>query len=203
MKHTPFVLGLAGALALSACAHAPRGSSGGRLSPSTEHGETASQVNVVDFQELADAFTSQLAQDIAALPDIQAAGNTRKVMEIGAFTNKTSTSSNDFEQFMSMVRSRIQQSSLLRQHLMIVSSRSRNQANLNRTQGQAGPDLLDEGAGGPEAVKYRPEDTYMLGGTFSEIRRGGVWNYFLQVELSNLATREIIYQETLEQRRRL
>ena len=118
------------------------------------------------------------------------------------FANRTSTSSRDFEQFMSMVRSRIQSSKLLKKHLMIVSSRNRNQANLNRTQGTAGPDLLDEGAGGPEATKYRPEDTYMLGGTFSEIRRGGVYNYFLEVELSNLATREIVFQKTIEPRRR-
>ena len=106
--------------------------------------------------------------------------------------------SNTHNLISSATRSRL----LLTIRLMIVSSRSRNQANLNRTQGTAGPDLLDEGAGGPEAVKYRPQDTYMLGGTFSEIRRGGVYNYFLEVELSNLATREIIYQTTIEPRRR-
>ena len=202
MKNPLFVLGLGGVLVLSSCSSAPRGSSGGRLEPGTQHGETASQVNVVDMIELSDEFVAQLAQEISEIPDIQAAGGTRKVLELGVFTNRTSTSSRDFEQFMDRVRSLIQSSKLLRQHLMIVSSRSRNQANLNRTQGEAGPDLLDEGAGGPEAVKYRPEDTYMLSGTFSEIRRGGVYNYFLQVEMSNLATREIVYQATIEPRRR-
>lgn len=201
MKTHWHALGLGAVLAIAACSSAPRGSSGGRLDPSTSHGESASQVNVTDLRELADEFASQLAQEIAAIPDIQAAGGTRKVLEIGEFTNRTSTSSRDFEQFMSMVRSRIQGSSLLHQHLMIVTSRSRNQANLERTQGEGSPDLLDEGATGPQAVRYRPEDTYMLGGTFSEIRRGGVYNYFLEVELSNLATREIVFQSTIEPRR--
>jgi hypothetical protein len=183
------------------CASAPEGSTGGRIDSyrTTDSDRNSSSASIPALLEYSDTVSQALAQEITSIPDIENAP-TRCVLELGSIANKTSTPTGDFEQIRARIRGQIFQSKLIKGRFMIVEARDRMDSELNRVNGDSGQkDLLNEGTGGSAGTaKYDPKITYVLQGDFFESNRGDRRQYYFEFKLTNLATREIVFNKSFD-----
>lgn len=180
----------------------PRGDNANRLETTTS--TSADQRSLKANSALLIEFANQISESLAArLPGIPAIANnpTRVLIELGDIQNATDTPSSDF----SVLRRRMFLS-------MVNNPQITNTAQINESPGRAdrqarglgqdqAPDLMDEGTGGgtPRGARYNLEDTYVLNGTFGEIRRGsGQSTYVFDITLTNVGSREIVFVDQFE-----
>jgi Peptidoglycan-synthase activator LpoB len=177
----------AAVIVLPACGP-DRGSTGGRIDPyrTTDSDLGSQQASIPALLEFTDRTAEELAQDLAALPEINAAAPDRATLELGDILNKTRTSTTDFELIQKRLRGALQRSQLVRSKMRIVESRSRIEAERERV--NADPTT---NAGG--SAKYDPKFTFVLQGDFYEAKRGDRRQYYFEFKLTNLQSREIVY----------
>ena len=189
------------AVAFLGCASAPDGSTGSRIDSyrTTDSDRDSSGASIPALLEYSDSVSAQMGQEISSIPDIENSP-TRCVLELGSIDNKTNTPTGDFEQIRARVRGQIFQSKLIKNRFMIVESRDRMDSELNRVQGDSGnKDLLQEGTGGSAGTaKYDPKITYVLQGDFYESDRGDRRQYYFEFKLTNLASREIVFNKSFD-----
>jgi hypothetical protein len=170
------------------------GSTGGRVDSreTTEFDRQSNKANLPSLLEFGDKAAEQLAADLADIDEIEKR-QTRAILELGTIVNKTRTPTQDFEQLQTRMRNAIRKSKFVRDRFKIVESRSRTDAEIARTQGPGPEDLLQEGGGGGGSNVYAPSDTYVLQGDFYEAVRGHKSQFYLDVKLVNLQSREIVF----------
>lgn len=172
---------------LTACAGPPRGDSGGRLDP----GETTAadvfsdQANVPDLFAFGDQVGEALAYQISDIPEIRNNPN-RVILELGSLQNETRTPLSDFEMIQKRLHRAVQRSPHLRNKVMVVASRDRMDYEMSKL-----------GAGGGAAT-YDPNQTYVLQGDFYEAIRGNARRYWFNLQLTNVASRAIVFTEDFE-----
>lgn len=183
-------LTLAGALlaAVSACAGPPRGDSGGRLDPgeTTAADVMSDQANVPDLFAFGDQVGEALAYQISGIPEIRSSSS-RVILELGTLENQTRTPLSDFEMIQKRLHRAVQRSPHLRDRVMVVESRDRMQYEMAKVTG---------GNGG--VAQYDPNQTYVLQGDFYEAVRGNARRYWFNFQLTNLASRAIVFTEDFE-----
>lgn len=179
MRWTCLSLILAGLLITAGCE-----SKGGRIDSYevTDAGLASGKAYIPALLEFGDKTGQQLAQEIAAIPQAQESSE-RLILELGSIDNRTQTSTNDFELIQRRLRSQLMKSDVVRREFMIVEGRQRMDAELRRV---AGPEF-------GTAERYDPAKTYVLQGDFLEAQRGDRSQYFFNFKLTNLATRELVF----------
>ena len=176
-------------VATSAGCRLDTGSSGGRVPPYDPDGPGQKEINMTVAYEFCDIVAERLAQNLAELPAVKTA-QTRLVLELGDIRNKTDTPETDFEMIQKRVQGQLTGSDLVQASFMVVSGPNRMDAENQRING-----------GTPfqsQASRYDPKISYVLLGDFYESVRAGRKRFLLQFTLTNLATREIVFQETYD-----
>ena len=167
------------------CQGVPTGSSGGRVDPyrTTSADRASTRANIPSLLEFSDIAAGRL---ILALPDIEAIKDDkdRKVLELGTISNSTQTPTGDFELMLNRLRGKLLKSDVIRKRFTVVMSRSRMQAEQDRT-----------GATGQGPAAYNANHTYLLQGDFHEAVRLNRRQFYFQVTLTHLASREIVFQD--------
>ena len=180
------------ALTMSAAAlgcSKPIGDTGGRIDPyrTTHSDEHSSRASIPALLEFGDRTSESLAQQISDIDAVRNASG-KLVLELGSIDNHTSTPTSDFEQLRNRIRGQLFESRLLRDRFLFVEGRQRMEAEQERVSG-------DNSAG---VAKYDPAITYVLQGDFFESNRGDRRQYYMEFKLTNLASREIVFQETFD-----
>jgi len=134
MTRTLLIL-LIGGLLLAGCQDPPRGDTGGRIDPyeTTKDERYSTGANIAALLEFSDETAAKLARDLAEIPEIKESSR-KVVLELGGINNQTHTPSSDFEMMQQRVRSHLMRSQLLRDHFLIVESRSSMNRELERVQ---------------------------------------------------------------------
>lgn len=181
------VVGLSSLGALVGCS----GSTGGRMDPyETRDGENAGrQVSMPSLLEFCDDTAQKLVYDISSIPEVRDAP-TQVVLELGDINNKTRSSTIDYEIIQRRLQSKIINSGLARQYFLVVENRQRMDREKNRITGEG--DLLQDGNKG--TARYSPDITYVLQGDFLQSERRGVSRYYFQLQLTHLASRQVIFR---------
>lgn len=177
------------AAALAACGGPPHGDSGGRLDPreTTAADVMSDQANVPDMLSFGDQVGESLAYQISDIPEIRSSP-TRVILELGTIENQTRTPLSDFEMIQKRLHRAIQRSPHLRSKVMVVESRDRMEYEMAKVTGQGGG-----------VAQYDPNQTYVLQGDFYEAVRGNARRYWFNFQLTNLASRAIVFTEDFEQ----
>jgi len=185
--------------AMWGCSSTPKGDTGGRIDPyrTTESDRRSSRASIPAMLEFGDTVSASLAQEISQI-DAVAAADSKLVLELGSIENHTSTPTSDFEQLRNRIRGQLFRSKLIKDHFMIVEGRQRMQAERDRVVGDREGDLLQDGGGSRTVARYDPKLTYVLQGDFYESNRGARRQYYMEFKLTNLASREIVFQETFD-----
>jgi len=199
-----FTLCLSVASVFAACAltGCETGDRGGRIDPysTTSADLNSSGAPVAVLLEFCDKSAMRMAQEISDIPDIKNSP-TRVVLELAPISNKTTSSTTDFEQVRARLRSQMINSKVITNNMKIVEQLGRMDAEFAGTQRPAAPNLLQEpGAGGGPAAPatYDPKIVYMLQGDFFETNRGGRRQYLLEFKLTNLGSREIVWSHSFD-----
>lgn len=197
-KPTALALGVLGLAALAGC-KTPQGNVGGRMDPyRTTYSDVASnQASMPDLYQFSDQTAAELAQQLAQIPEIEDSPS-KVVLELGDILNKTDTSTQDFELIQRRLRSKLLTTRVLRDRVMFVEGRQRMDREMERIQGTDDADLLQEGTRGGGTDRYPSRQTYLLQGDFLESVRGGVRRYFFNFKLTNLASREIVFDQYMD-----
>jgi len=184
------VLGLLGLMVIGGCS-APKGkpprATGGQADPETLI-EFAGQVSEALPAQVADRF-SHLEQP--------------GVIEMGDIVNRTYTDTNDFRVVRQRIRNAMINSDILRQYFIVVEDIDRMQRELERLSPDEPEGLLDDDALAPEGttrLAYDPEHVYVFNGEMGEITRSGGSYYLFEFTLTHLATRQIMFSNTIESR---
>jgi hypothetical protein len=191
---------LAACLTLAGIGCAPEGSPGNRIDPyeTTQSDRKSGKANLPSLLEFGDKAAEQLVRDLGEIefPD----KDERVILELGTIVNKTHTPTQDFEQLQVRMRNRIRQSKVIRDQFKIVESIDRQNAELHRVgAGGGSQDLLQEGGGGGSGRDlYDPRKTYVLQGDFYESRRGDRSQFYLNFQLSNVQSGEIVYNHDFD-----
>ena len=188
MKMTTFsVIGLS--LLLLAGCQKNIGDRGGRVDPyrTTDADRGSSRASIPAMLEFGDRTAEALAQRITDIDAVRASDE-RLILEMGSIENHTSTPTSDFELLRNRLRGQIFKSSLIKQRFMIVEGRSRMEAEQQRVTGERST----------EVAGYDPVITYVLQGDFYESNRRDRRQYYMEFKLTNLASREIVFQETFD-----
>jgi TolA-binding protein len=172
---------------------APKGDTGGRIDPysSTDSDRRSSRASIPAMLEFGDQVSAGLAQQISEIEAVQRSQD-KLVLELGSIDNHTSTPTTDFEQLRNRIRGQIFRSRLIRDNFLIVEGRQRMEAERQRVSG----DTAQQAAAG--TARYDPALTYVLQGDFYESVRGSRRQYYMEFKLTNLASREIVFQETFD-----
>ena len=161
-------------------------------------GRNSSGASLPALLEYSDTVSQALGQELTEIPDIEKAP-TRCVLELGSINNQTNTPTGDFEQIQARIRGQIFQSKLIKSRFMIVEGRGRMNNELGRVQGDSGrKDLLQDGSGPAGTAQYDPKITYVLQGDFHESDRGDRRQYYFEFKLTNLSTREIVFDKPFD-----
>ncbi len=191
---------LISALATLGCETSPAviGDSGGRIDPyrTTKADRRSDRASIPSLLEFCDQAAEDLAVQLADIPEI-ADAQYRQVLELGSIDNKTRTPTTDFMQIQRRLRSKLLKSRLIRDHFKVVESRQRMDRELSRVQGQE-EDLLQEHTSPQGTAKYDAGMTYVLQGDFYESNRGNRRQYYLNFKLTNLRTREIVFDSDFD-----
>lgn len=182
------------AFVLGGCAS---GSSGGRIDPyRTVDGENkGGKVSMPALLEFTDDTAEKLVYQLSTIPEIRDAP-TQVVLELGDIMNRTRSGTIDFEIMQRKLRSSIRGSGLAREYFLVVENRQRMDLEKDRITGPGQPDLLQEGTGNTGTAVYDPNITYVLQGDFLESVRSGVSRYYFEFKLTNLASRQIVYDNS-------
>lgn len=175
------------------CSSPPRGSSGGRIDiASTTGAETAdARVLPVSLMEFSDQAAQQIAQDLSELKEI-APNGVRSTIILGDINNKTQiVSSDEFELARSRMRNSLLQSKYVRGKVAWVENRAR----LAQLAAREGVGTVDNPAG-PD--RYDPVNTFTLNMDVFRIGRGAVNQYYMEAQLVNFKTNEIIFSNRYE-----
>lgn len=187
-------------LALLGCETAPAaiGGSGGRIDPyqTTKADRRSNRASIPALLEFCDQVAEDLAVQLADIPEI-ADAQYRQVLELGSIDNKTRTPTTDFMQIQRRLRSKLLKSRLIRDNFKIVESRRRMDRELSRVQGQD-EDLLQEHTSPQGTATYDAGSTYVLQGDFYESIRGDRRQYYLNFKLTNLGSREIVFDSDFD-----
>ncbi len=172
-------------IAAGGCQSTPTGSTGGRIDPyrSTAADRASTRANISALQEFCDIAAARLVLDLPGI-DTSAAAASRPVLELGTINNSTQTPSGDFELMLNRLRGKLLRSDVVRQKFRVVMAQSRMQAEMQRTE-----------ATGDAPARYDAEATYLLQGDFHEAARGDRRQFYFQVTITHLASREIVLQD--------
>lgn len=175
------------------------GDSGGRIDPyqTTRDDRRNDKINLPALLEFGDKAAEQLARDLKDIDEIESR-QTRAILEIGTIVNKTRTPTQDFEQMQIRLRNKIRNSALVRDRFKIVESGARSDVEKRRTEGPGPEDLLQEGTGSGGTDRYAAKDTYVLQGDFYEAKRNDRSQYYLNFQLTNVQSREIVYNHDFD-----
>jgi hypothetical protein len=181
------------ALPLLGCENS--GDTGGRIDPyrTTSADRASNRASIPAMLEFGDNVSAQLAQQISDIDEIHNAP-TKVVLELGSIENHTATPTSDFEQLRNRIRGQLYQSKLIRRHFLIVEGRQRMQAEQDRIVGPGSADTSQPADHGGVA-SYDPRTTYVLQGDFFEMNRIDRRQYYFEFKLTNLVTREIVFDE--------
>lgn len=173
------------------CESTPKGETGGRIDPyrTTRSDQRSSRASIPAMLEFGDTVSASLAQEISEL-DAVASADGKLVLELGSIENHTGTPTTDFEQLRNRIRGQLFRSKLVKEHFLIVESRQRMQKERDR--------VVGDGEGDPPVARYDPAITYVLQGDFYESNRGSRRQYYMEFKLTNLASREIVFQESFD-----
>ncbi|MBL8746423.1 MAG: hypothetical protein JNK58_08720 [Phycisphaerae bacterium] len=129
-----------------------------------------------------------------------ASHSTKVVIELGWIKNVTNTPSSDFEMLRRRVTGRLINSEAVRHVAKIMESPEAMDQQAGRFAQAAAPDRLDESTSseGTATNRYSASDTYLLNGEFREALRGGASTYYLEMTLTNLQTREIVFAQPFD-----
>ena len=157
---------------------------GSRIDPyeSTKSDLNSKQASIPALLEFSDLTAQRLAQDITSIPQVRDSSE-RLVLELGSIENRTRTATTDFELIQRRLRSQLMRSDVVRRNFMIVEGRQRMDSELQRVAG-----VTDS-----TTARYNPADTFVLQGDFFEARRGDRSQFFFNFKLTNLATRELVF----------
>jgi hypothetical protein len=173
-------------LLLGACQNQqPVGSTGGRIDPYRTTGAdmASGRANIPSLLEFSEQTARRLAEDLCQLEGVAGASQ-RQVLELGTITNMTQTPSGDFEMIQNRLRGQLLQSDLVKRHFVVVMDRQRMTSEYERL-----------GAVGNDPARYDAAQTYVLQGDFHEAIRGERRQFYFQFVLTNLATRQIVFQD--------
>jgi len=188
------------ALASLGCESDPSfvGRRGGRLDPyqTGAADRQSSKASIPAMLEFSDQVAEELAVQLADIPEITEATH-RQILELGSIDNKTRTPTTDFMQIQRRLRSKLLKSRLIRNNFKIVESRRRMDREFSRIRGQE-EDLLQEGTSPRGSAKYDAGLTYVLQGDFYESNRGNKRLYYFNFKLTNLRTREIVFDSDFD-----
>jgi len=188
------------ALAVLGCETTPSvvGSQGGRIDPyqTTKADRRSSRASIPALLEFCDQVAEDLAVQLADIPEIVDA-EFRQVLELGSIDNKTRTPTTDFMQIQRRLRSKLLKSRLIRNQFKVVESRRRMNRELSRVQGQE-EDLLQERTSPQGTAQYDAGMTYVLQADFYESNRGDRRHYYFNFKLTNLQTREIVFDSDFD-----
>ena len=197
-EYVVVLVSLVAALAVSVgCESVPRGESGGRINERevTRSDEQSPKASMADLYEFCDEVAMSLAQELVDLPEVRDAPE-RVVLELGDIENRTRrTSTGDFEMIQRRLRSQLHGSKLIRGRFRIVEDPHRMDREKMRVSG------WEPGDEPAKTDRYDPAGTYMLQGTFYEAVRDRVRRYYFEFSLVNLASREIVFQESYDSAR--
>ena len=180
------------ALSVAGCRSGPpRGTTGGRIDPyrTTAADRESSSASGAALWEYSDQVAEALARDLSDLDQIRAAP-TRVVLELGDLRNRTNTPTGDFELIQHRIRTRLTKSRLIRDHFIIVDDPHRMDSEKRR--------LIGSDTGDTGTARYKPEDTYVLLGDFFESRRGSTRRYYFEFKLTQLASREMVWDSSYD-----
>lgn len=182
---------------LGGCA-APRGDTGGRIDvyESTTADRKSGAASVPALLEFSDTAAQALARDLANLYEIRQR-DTRAVLVLGSIENATQTPRSDFQLIARRTRDRLVGLPQITNNFKIVASRQRIESYERQEVGEV-EDLLQESSVSSEVARYDPSDVYVLTGDFMESRRGDVRRYYFSFKLVNMATREIVFNESYD-----
>lgn len=165
----------------------------------------SNSVSSVTLLEFADQVAESLAARLPSIAEISSKSY-RVVIELGDIQNNTTrhqTSRSDFE----AIRRRIFISMVANQQITNIAQINEHPRRVQDVAGdfvtdQEQIDLLDEGVEQTQNApnQYRLSDTYLLNGTFSEIRRGTHSTYLFDMTIVNSGTRAIVFADQFEAR---
>lgn len=174
---------VAAAITLAACQTTPTGNTGGRIDPyrSTDADRASTAASVPGLLEFSDQVAQQLAQDLAAITEIDTSEG-KAVLELGDINNQTQTPTGDYVLIQRRIRGHLFASDVVRDRFVVVEPRQRMDAERQRVAGD-----------NTTSARYPAEKTYVLSGDFFEARRDRVRRYYFTFKLVNLATRQIVF----------
>ena len=190
ITRTGLALLLGGACLLAVGCVSDRGSSGGRVGihETTEAEWDSSKVEPVSLIEFSDQASRRIVQDLVQLPQIRDDAG-RVTVIIGDINNKTGiVSSNEFEVVLARLRNNLINSKVARGTLKFVENRA-------RMQDLAAREAVADGEYVADPPNYDPKTTYALNGDFYRISRGETHQYYMEVQLVNFATNEIVFSD--------
>jgi len=176
----------------------PIGTRAGRIDPyqSTKADRRSRRASIPAMLAFSDQVAEDLAIQLADIPQI-AEAQQRQILELGSIDNKTRTPTTDFMQIQRRLRSKLIKSQLVRDRFKIVESRQRMDQELARVQGPQ--EIEPQESTSPQGTtRYDAATTYVLQGDFYESIRGPRRQYYFNFKLTNLQTREIIFDSDFD-----
>ena len=186
---------LLASLGLLAGCNPPRGTTSGRVDPSISTPAEVRDPRVlpVSLSEFSDQVAMEIAQDLGKR-QLAPAGQ-RATIILGDINNKTQiVSSRDFEYVRSKTRNSLLKSEFVRGKVMWVENRAR----LAQLAAREGVGTVENPAGPPA---YDPRYTYTLNGDMFRISRGTTNLYWMEYQLVNFSTNEIVFSSATEEKR--
>ena len=186
---------IAGLLAAPGCAP-DSGDSGGRIDPyqTTKDDRRSDRVSLPALMQFGDTVAQRFAADLKDVDEIESR-QTRAILQLGTIVNKTKTPTQDFEQFQVRLRNALRKSPFIRDRFKFVESGGRADVEKMRTEGPGKEDLLQEGPGQTGADRYKASDTFVIQGDFYEAKRGDRSQYYMNFQLTNAQSGEIVFNE--------
>ena len=160
------------------------------LDRETQAEKESTKANPIVLREFADQVAMDMNRKIMTAPTINTNDGKATVI-IGDFLNKTNTTpTQDFEMFSKRIRSDLI-NSFASSKLSFVERRARmsrlaEQENIGTTAKPAQP------------AAYNAETTYTLNGDFYRLTRGKTNLYYMEYQLVNFATNQIVFSSSTE-----
>ncbi len=197
-------------LAATGCSSGPSGPMGdtqGRRDPgvSTRADSKDSSVNTVTLIEFADQVAQDLPMRIAGIPEL-ANRQTRAVLYLGEFVNRTQTPTNDFRLARQIVRNSIINSDIVSQYAMVYADPEQLARQRERlaSSGASGGSLVDEGVAVDDqgGRMYSEDDIFVLNSEMSEATRGagGVSLYVFDMTLMEMKSGRQVFSSQIVQK---
>ncbi len=147
------------------------------------------------LDEFADQAPRNLVQQLSGLPIVRDTPGQVTVI-LGDINNQTSiVSSTDFEFAMAKMRNKLINSRFASDKLVFVEKRAR----LGRL--AAREDVVNKNPDAQKAVgpdAYDAQTTYTLNGDFYRVARGDTQTYYMEFQLVNFATNQIVFSDSYE-----